>query len=157
MTDTTQFWDMIEKFDTAMVVTRDGQELRARPMALKLSSARDLLLFITDLDSHKVDEIEADDRVALSFTRHGEYVSVSGRARVSTDKALIDDAWDAEAEAWMPQGKDGPGVAVLAIEPTQAEIWDVNTSKVRQAYEFARAYLGGKDRPDVSHNEKLDL
>lgn len=157
MQDQQEFWKLLEDFDTAMVVTRDGDTLRARPMAPKLSKGRNEILFITDLESHKVDEIQSDNRVAVSFTRHGEYVSVSGRGRVSTDKALIDEAWDAEAEAWMPQGKDGPGVAILVVEPVKAETWDIKTSKIRQAYEFAKAFVGGKDRPDVGENRKIDL
>lgn len=152
-----KFWDMVEEFDTCMVVTRDGGRLRARPMAPKVSLSRREILFVTDRNSHKVDEIEADPQVACSFTKHGQYVAVSGRARVTTDRATIDEAWDAEAEAWMPNGKDGPDVAILVVDPDQAEIWDVKTNKVAQAYEFAKAYIGGQDRPDVSTDEKIKL
>lgn len=151
------FWKLVESFDTCMVVTRDGERLRARPMAPKISDDRGELLFVTDRSSHKVDEIEADRRVAVSFTKHGEYVAVSGTARVSTERGLIDAAWDAEVEAWMPNGKEGPDVAVLAVKPEIAEIWDVKTNKVANAYEFAKSYLGGKDRADTTRDEKIRL
>lgn len=152
-----KFWDKVDDYDTCMVVTRDGGKLRARPMAPKVSKSRREILFVTDRNSHKVDEIESDPQVACSFTKHGEYIAVSGTARVTTDRATIDEAWDAEVEAWMPNGKDGPDVAILVVEPDRAEIWDVKTNKVANAYEFAKAYLGGKDRPDTTKDEKIRL
>ena len=154
---TDKFWDMVDDFDTCMVVTRNGGKLRARPMAPRVSEERREILFITDRNSHKVDEIEADNEVALTFSKDGQYVSVAGKARVSSDRALVDKIWDAEAEAWMPKGKDDPSVVVLAIDPEEAELWDVKASKVEQAWEFAKAYVGGKDRPDTTPYEKVDL
>jgi len=154
---TEKFWDMIKGFDTCMVTTRDGETLRARPMAPRLSKERGEILFITEKSSHKVGEVAGDDQVACTFTKHGEYVALSGTASVTQDRARIDEIWDAEMEAWMPQGKDGPDVAVLVIKPSQAEIWDVKTNKITQAYEFAKAYLGDKDRPDTTEHVKVQL
>lgn len=154
-TSSEKFWDRVGDFDTCMVVTRDGERLRARPMAPKIASGRDEILFVTERSSHKVEEIERDPQVSCSFTKHGEYLAVSGTARVSTDKALIDDAWDAEVEAWMPNGKDDPNVAVLAVRPDFAEVWDVTTSRVKYAYELAKAYLGDQDRPKAGTHETI--
>ncbi|RYE86408.1 MAG: pyridoxamine oxidase [Hyphomicrobiales bacterium] len=157
-TNTTDaFWDMVDDFDTCMVVTRNGGQLRARPMAPRVSQERREILFLTDRESHKVEEIEADNGVALTFSKHGKYVSVSGTARISSDRALVEKIWDSEAEAWMPQGKEDPSVVVLVIDPDQAELWDVKASKVEQAWEFAKAYLGSKDRPDTTEYKKVDL
>lgn len=154
---TDKFWDMAEDFSTCMVTTRDGSRLRARPMAPYISRERGAILFLTDLTSHKVDEVEADPQVAVTFTKTDEYVAVSGNARVTQDRALIDEIWDDEAEAWMPQGKDGPNVAVLVVNPSQAEIWDVTSNKIKQAWEFAKAYVGDKPQPDTTENVKVSL
>ena len=154
---TDAFWDMVDDFDTCMVVTRNGGKLRARPMAPRVSEERQEILFLTDRESHKVDEIEADDEVALTFSKHGKYVSVSGKARISADRALVAKIWDSEAEAWMPQGKDDPSVVVLVIDPDKAELWNVKASKIEQAWEFARAYLGDKDRPDTTKHQTVEL
>jgi general stress protein 26 len=159
MTDdnTDAFWKLVEDFDTCMVVTRDGGKLRARPMAPRVSEERREILFLTEAASHKVDEIEADGEVALTFSKHGKYVSVSGRARISGDRGLVAKIWDAEAEAWLPQGKDDPSVVVLVIDPDKAELWNVKASKIEQAWEFARAYLGDKDRPDTTKHQTVEL
>ncbi|MBB3937437.1 pyridoxamine 5'-phosphate oxidase family protein [Aureimonas phyllosphaerae] len=152
-----KFWDMIGDFETCMVTTRDGRQLRSRPMAPKISRERGEILFVTDRSSHKVDEIQADDQVACSFVKKEEYVAVSGTASVTTDRARIDEAWDPQAEAWMPGGKDGPDTAILVIRPHQAEIWDVTSNKITQAWEFAKAYVGDKPRPDTTENVKVNL
>ncbi|ALN71311.1 MULTISPECIES: pyridoxamine 5'-phosphate oxidase family protein [unclassified Aureimonas] len=152
-----KFWDMAEDFSTCMVTTRDGNRLRSRPMAPYISRQRGEILFLTDVTSHKVDEVEAESQVALSFVQTDEYVAVSGAARVSQDRALIDEIWDDEAEAWMPEGKDGPNVGVLVVSPSQAEIWDVTSNKLTQAWEFAKAYVGQKPQPDTTENVKVSL
>lgn len=154
---TAKFWDMIDDFDTCMVITRDGGKLRARPMAPRVSTDRREILFLTDRDSHKVEEIERDAEVACTFSKHGQYVSLSGTARLSGDRGLVNEIWDAEAEAWMPQGKEDPSVVVLVVMPDQAELWDVKASKVTQAWEFAKALAGEKSRPDVGENRKVQL
>lgn len=150
------FWKRLEDFDTCMVVSKDGDRLRGRPMAPKVSNDRRAILFVTELDSHKVEEVEANRQVAVTFTKHGEYLAVSGSAQVSTDRAVIDDAWDKEVEAWMPQGKDGPNVAVLVVTPTFAEVWDTSTNSIKYAYELAKSYLGDQDRPHVGKHETLN-
>lgn len=152
-----KFWEMVDDFDTCMVVTRDGGKLRARPMAPRIDHERRQILFLTERSSHKVDEIESDAEVAVTFSKHDEYVSVSGRAHVSGDRQLIDKIWDAEAEAWMPEDKNDPNVAVLVVEPDQAEVWDTRTNKITQAWEFAKALVGEKDRPDIGTNIKVAL
>lgn len=157
MNANSEFWDLIDDFDTCMVVTRNGGRLRARPMAPRVLEERREILFLTERASHKVEEIEADGAVAITFSKHGKYVSVSGRARISTDRALVARIWDAEAQAWLPQGKDDPSVVVLVIDPDGAELWNVKAGVVERAFEFAKATLGGNDRPDTAEHRTFDL
>lgn len=157
MSTTDIFWDMVDDFDTCMVVTRTGGRMRARPMAPRVSQERQQILFLTDVTSHKVEEIETDPQVALTFAKHGKYVSATGTAHVTQDAALIASIWDSEAEAWMPNGKGDPNVAVLVVDPDVAELWNVRAGKIEQAFEFAKAYLGDKDRPDTTEYRKMNL
>ncbi|MCQ8782210.1 pyridoxamine 5'-phosphate oxidase family protein [Mangrovibrevibacter kandeliae] len=149
------FWDLVKDFDTSMVVTRDAGRMRARPMAPRISADQREILFLTDRNSHKVEEIEANSEVVCTFAKHGRYASVTGRARVSGDRDLVASIWNAEAEAWMPKGKEHPDVVVLAIAPEQAELWDVKTNSVTKAWEFAKAYLGEKPQPDIGEHRKV--
>ena len=155
--DIDKFWETIGNFDTCMVVTRDGGRMRARPMALRLRGDDRKLYFLTERMTHKVEEIALDDDVACTFSKHGQYMSLSGRAEVVGDRSLVADLWDASAEAWLPEGKNDPDVVVLVVDPDSAEIWDVKASKITQAWEFARAYAGGKERPQIGEQRKVDL
>ena len=155
--DSDKFWATIHQFDTCMVVTRDGGRMRARPMAPRLRGEDRKLYFLTKRMTHKVEEIALDDDVACTFSKHGQYMSLSGRAEVVGDRSLVTDLWDASAEAWLPEGRDSPDVVVLVVEPDSAEIWDVKASRITQAWEFAKAYVGGNDRPQIGEQRKIDL
>ena len=85
-------YKLIAGIQVAMFTTRraDGH-LVSRPMATQERSSGADLWFATDLESHKLDELENDPFVNLSYYRDGtrEWVSVSGRARLVTDRAKV--------------------------------------------------------------------
>jgi len=82
---------LIAGFDTAMLVTRTTEgALRGRPLSIVKGSSPDALYFSTAIDSGKVVELERDPRVAVCLQDKRHFVSVSGRARVERDRALID-------------------------------------------------------------------
>jgi general stress protein 26 len=143
-----KFWDLLTDFSDCMLVTKfkDSERLHARPMAPRVSKDRRQILFITDKNAAKMDEVDSYDQVALTFSKPGKWVSVSGTGKIMTDKDLISAIWDKQMEMWMPQSKDDPNVAVLAVDPERAEYWDVTATKATQAWEFAAAYMGMKDR-----------
>jgi general stress protein 26 len=152
-----KFWDMASEFQTCMMVTRDGNKMRARPMQPHVAKDRQAILFVTDKNSDKCGEVDSEQETCLTFEKPGKWLSVSGQASVSTAADLKDIVWDNQAEAWMAQGKDDPSVAVVVIRPSRAEMWNVESNKVAQAWEFAKAYTGVQDRPNVPSNEKVAL
>lgn len=82
---------------------RTTGKLRSRPMAPRVVKSRKQILFITDKNANKVDEVESCQEVALAFAKPGNWVSVSGKAHVSTDRELVAAIWDKEMETWMAQ------------------------------------------------------
>ncbi|KAG5182200.1 hypothetical protein JKP88DRAFT_263291 [Tribonema minus] len=154
-----KFWELVTQFHDCMLVTKDKNtgQLRSRPMAPRVSKTRKQILFITEKNSVKTDEIDSCQDVALAFIKAGNWVSVSGKAHILSDRELVSAIWDKEMDTWMAQGKDDPNVVVLAVDPQMAEYWDVTANKMTQAYEFAAARMGMKERPDVSENVKVDL
>lgn len=106
--------ELLDEFDTAMLVTRaaDGR-LRARP--LSFAGEHDgRLFFSTAADSPKVAELEDDARVAVTMQDRARYVSISGTAEVSDDRALVDRLWRESWRVWFPGGKDDPALRLLA-------------------------------------------
>ncbi len=85
-----ELYELIKSIETAMLTTRrpDGR-LVSRPMSTQKRNPVADLWFVTDIESHKMDELEHDSHVNLGYFRSWEWVSVSGTARISTDRAQI--------------------------------------------------------------------
>ena len=108
--------------------------------------------------SHKVDEVQADQRVGITYADPGSqnYVSLSGRAQLVKDRATIDAHWSEILTTWFPKGKDDADTAILKVEIDQAEYWDAPNSKMVHAYGYVKAKLTGK-MPAAGENEKIQV
>ena len=152
-------FDIIEDFDTAMMITRDGENFHARPMAVARFEKGTDAYFATSLDSPKVAEIEARPQILLTFQGDTTYASVEGRASVVRDRALIEKLWSPAWKAWFPQGKDDPNQCILKVDPTAAEYWDNSGMRgLRYIFEGAKAILQGRragETPDQHAQVKL--
>ena len=72
-TDAAHVWDMMEKIGFCMFSSMDGEEIRSRPMAAYVEREEGRVLFLTDADSHKDDEIAARPNVNLAFADAGSH------------------------------------------------------------------------------------
>lgn len=151
-----KIWQMIKDIKVGMLVTQDGSTPRARPMHLVQDAYDGTLWFYTRRSAEKVSETDQDHDVCLTFSdqEKGVYVSLSGKARVSNDKQLIDKYWNPFIAAWFPEGKDDPDVALLEIKIEMGEHWMAKESKAYQLYEFAKANIKNTT-PDIGENEKF--
>ena len=157
-TQLAKIWDLIKDTKFAMLTSEDGGQLRSRPMAVSQSGFDGTLWFFTKASSHKVDEVEADHRVGVSFSDPSSqnYVSLSGTASLVQDRAAIDAHWSEALATWFPNGKDDPDVALLKIAVTQAEYWDAPNSAMVHAYGYVKAKLTGEP-PHPGEHEKVTL
>ncbi len=148
-------WSHIEEFKTAMLISHDGQDLRARPMGVVQDSFDGTLFFFTKRDAHKVDEVKNEREVCVTFSDEDDssYVSCSGLGRVIRDQELIDRFWNPFVAAWFPEGKDDENVALLEVHVHKAELWDNDQSAMRNLYEIAKANLTD-EMPDMGRNKK---
>ena len=151
------FWTLIDGVDVCMMTTRDGGSLRARPMMARPDLATREFRFLTKLSSHKTDELAANPDVNLAFSdpKGGDYVSVSGQAYLTQDRKLIDQLWNAEAEAYFSCGKDDPDIGVIRVVPSNAEYWD-SRSTLRRSWSMFKVRRTGAD-PDLAENRNLAL
>lgn len=154
--DTDRAWDLMKKIGFAMLVTRDSEKLRARPMAAYIDRAADAVYFLSDARRHKDDEIRQNPNVNLSFADAGEqkYVSVSGTASVSNDRAKIQQLFTTTAKAWWDSADD-PNIRVLKFTPEEAEFWDSPGTVISYVKMAAAAVTGS--RPDVGTNRKVAI
>ncbi|RYO94769.1 hypothetical protein DL766_000032 [Monosporascus sp. MC13-8B] len=76
-----------------MMTTRDpsSNKLVSRCMAIAAKESGGVdLLFFTNTESHKTDELSADPHVNISFLdSSGQWASVSGTATIETDRNLV--------------------------------------------------------------------
>jgi general stress protein 26 len=150
MTDTQKrkLTDLLDKFDVAMMVTfSSGQAPNARPMQIAETAKDGSIYFATGLDSGKIRDIEANPRLMLIMQKDGACVSLSGKAHLSTDRALIDRLWTEAWKVWFPKGKDDPNIVIVHVEPENAEYWDSSGAQgVAFAVSALTAYVKG-ERP----------
>lgn len=153
---TDDFFNDLDGFDTAMLVTHDSGDLRARPMSVRIDKAGKTIRFLTSVKTHKLDEIERDARANAVFSDDSKvWISVSGKIRISRDQKDIDELWSSAAEAWLNAGKSE--AAVLILEPSMGEYWDNSTNVVKAGWEMAKAVLSDNERPDIGKHAKVDL
>ena len=151
--DTAKLWDLIKTVEIAMLVTEDGEHLRSRPMAMSQKDFDGTLWFFTRASSHKVTEVQHDQRVNLSFAHPGkqDYVSVSGHASLVRDRAAVEEHWSESVRTWFPQGKNDPEIALLKVTVQQAEYWDAPSSTMLHAYGYLKAVTTGSSPQPGGH------
>lgn len=154
--DIDRTWDLMEKIGFAMLVTRDGEQMRGRPMSAFVERDHNAVYFLTDVRRHKDDEIAAHPEVNLAFADIGDqkYVSLTGIAAVSNDRAKIKELFSTPAKAWWDSADD-PNIRVLKVTPNDAEFWDSPGSLVSYVKMAAAAVTGS--RPDLGDNRKVAM
>jgi general stress protein 26 len=150
---------MIADIDFAMFTTvgADGQ-LHSRPMSTQKMDFDGTVWFFTYEDSPKVAEVRHNPNVNLAYSdpRHQNYVSLAGVASIVKDRAKMEELWQAPLKAWFPQGVDTPGIALLRVDGTSAEIWDSPTNPVAHLISLAKVAVTGKPA-NPGENVILDL
>lgn len=146
--------EMINSIRDAVLVTRSSDgSLHGRPMSTAdVDEKWDKIWFATQRDTGKVNEVADDDHVHLGYSKSGEYVSVSGRARTVRDKQKNHELWSPLWKNWF-SGPDDPNLVLLEVTPEVAEYWD-SGSKVFALAAMATAAVTCKHVP-VGTNEKV--
>ena len=114
----------------------------------------------TDIGVEACAKLERDPHVNLSYVSNKDncYISVSGVATVSQDRAKIKELWTPFHKAWFPEGSDDPNIALLKVDVDHAEYWDSPSSKVVQLFGFAKALATGKRYAEEgTDREKITL
>ena len=146
-------YDLIEGIEIAMFTTRreDGH-LVSRPMATQTQAEGSDLWFVTDIESHKLDELEFDPHVNLAYykDRTREWVSVSGTATISQDRRAIRELYQPDWKAWFGDlgderdgGPDDPRLALVLVDVQSVVYLKVNKPAPLVLFEVAKGMLTG--------------
>jgi general stress protein 26 len=144
------------KFAMLTTVEEDGT-LRSRPMATQATEFDGDLWFFTNATAPKVDEVQRDQHVNVSYANPEaqKYVSISGRAQLVRDRHKIEELWNPLYKAWFPKGLDDPDLALLQVSVEQAEYWDSPSSPLVRLVGFVKALTTGKPYSG-GENQKID-
>jgi general stress protein 26 len=159
-------YGLIEKIETAMFTTRrpDGR-LVSRPMATQKRDPIADLWFVTDVEAHKLDELEHDPHVNVGYfdTRTWEWVSVSATASVSTDRQRIRALYQPDWRAWFGKiddvrdgGPDDPRLALILVDADTVIYMKREKSKPMVLFEVAKGMVTGS-KPDVGETRTLQM
>ena len=146
-------YDLIDGIEVAMFTTRraDGQ-LVSRPMQTQERENGIDLWFMTNVETHKLDDLMADPHVNLAYykDRSREWVSVAGLATVSTDQDLVRELYKPDWKAWLGDeggNRDGsandPRIALILVETELVTYMKVTKPRPVVLFEVARAMVTG--------------
>jgi general stress protein 26 len=146
-------YELIDGIEVAMFTTRraDGH-LVSRPMQTQERTVGLDLWFMTNIDTHKLDDLMSDPHVNLAYykDRSREWVSVSGLATVSTDRELVRELYKPDWKAWLGDeggDRDGsandPRIALILVDAESVTYMKVTKPKPVVLFEVARAMLTG--------------
>lgn len=138
--------DVLATFSEGMLVTRTpAGDLRARPMALAEINADGDVWFTTSVESGKIDEIEADDSVCVTFQAEDRYISLTGKAQIIKDREKVARLWNEAWRPWFPKGEADPSLVLLRVAAREGEYWDNHgVAGLKYLFEAARARVEGR-------------
>lgn len=125
-------------------VGKDGA-IDSRPMGLQNDPFDGTLWFLTRGSSEKVNEIEEDQHVTLTFAEPSDhkYVTLKGKASVSKDRGKVHELWNEMYKAWFPDGPDDPSISVLRVDISDGDYWEASSSGLVFYAKYALAAATG--------------
>lgn len=152
--DADRVWELMDNISTCMLTTHDGERIRSRPMAAFVRRDEDAIYFLGDARQHKDDEIERNPNVGLAFADGQKFVSVTGQASVSQNKAKIKELWSPMVKAWW-DSPDDPNIRLLTVTPDDAQFWEGPGKIVGTIKMLAAAATSS--RPNYGENRKVTM
>jgi general stress protein 26 len=104
----------------------EGKPFHNRPMAPEKIDDEGNFWFLSAADSHKNKEIAVDPSVQMLFqgSSYSGFLSIYGKASISTDREKIKELWDPMMKNWFTGGMDDPRITVLKVVPSEGYYWD---------------------------------
>lgn len=146
-------YDLIEGIETCMFTTRrpNGQ-LVSRPMATQDRIEGADLWFVTNVETHKLDDLTVDPHVNCAYfnNKTREWVSVSGVAHISKNRSKIRQLYKEDWKAYfgdeggeMDGGPNDPRLALIMVEAESATYMKVSKPRPVVLFEVIKARVTG--------------
>ncbi len=155
---------LIDGIEIAMLTTRDADgRLIARPMATQSFDGPADLWFMTSSETHKVEEIDGDAEVNVSFMNGAkEWISISGTARLDADRERIHELYKPDWKAWFDDrggdengGPDDPRIVLIDVTAYHVTYFKHDRPRPLVLLEIARAAVS-RSTPNVGTIRHID-
>ena len=155
-------WNLIKKMKFGMFTHQHANGmLHSAPLTTqnKRIDEGSELYFFAPRDGEIVASIQARPSVNVAYADPGEdsYVSVVGHASVREDLAKKEELFNTFAKAWFPRGATDPNLALLVVNISHAEYWDVKESQMVQLFKMAKAAITGTPPKNMGEHAELKL
>jgi general stress protein 26 len=161
-----RLYSHIDDIKIAMMTTRraDGH-LQSRAMATQKRAAGADLWFVALDDTQKVGDLAGDPHVNLAYykDRTREWISVSGLAKITRDRAKIEELYAPDWHAWFPKGDDprhgtpdDPRMVLIGVDVHAAVFLEVTKPQPVVLFELVKGWLTGStpELGEMHHVEK---
>jgi general stress protein 26 len=153
-----KLYSHIADIEIAMMTTRraDGH-LQSRAMATQKRALGADLWFVTLDSAPKLRDLDNDPHINLSYykDRTREWVSVSGIASVTRDRAKIHELYAPDWKMWFPKEgdprhgtQDDPRMVLIGVDVHAAVFLEVNKPQPVVLFEVVKGWLTGST-PDL--------
>lgn len=143
----TRLYEIMKNHFDVVLFNQDADgKMHGRPMARARLDEDGTTYYATSIGSQKIAELHKRPEVSLSIQGEREYAVVSGRARISQDRALIDQLWQDSWKIWFEGGKTDPSIAIVIVEPDEGTYWDqTKTQGLSFLWRAAKARITGHE------------
>jgi general stress protein 26 len=162
-----EFNKLVDDMKIGMLVTHtaDGS-LVSRAMATQERRPDVDLWFVTSTETEKVDELEANSEVNVSFLNPStrEWVSIAGTATVNTDRNLIRQLYKPDWGIWFPKdendknagGPEDRRIVLIDVDAHTVDYFKSQDSRPVSLFKVAKAFATGKtpEFGDTQHISK---
>lgn len=153
--DLNKLYEHIEDIQIAMMTTRrpDGH-LQSRAMATQRRAGGADVWFVTREGMPKLRDLENDQHINLSYykDRTREWVSVSGLATVTRDRAKIHELWAPDWKIWFAEEgdprhgtKDDPRMVLIGVAVHAAMFLEVDKPQPVVLFEIVKGWVTGQE------------
>ncbi|KAL9030086.1 MAG: hypothetical protein Q9196_001749 [Gyalolechia fulgens] len=121
------------------------------------------LLFHTNTESGKTDDLKSDDTINIAFLdSNGQWASISGQASIETDRETIRKYYSPTLKAWLGDLGDGkhdggpedPRIGVIKVHAKTATYAVTSQTRLGRSYEVAKGTVTGQ-APNVNQLREL--
>jgi general stress protein 26 len=159
-----KLYDQIDDIEVAMMTTRrpDGH-LESRAMATQKRAAGADLWFVTKEDTAKLRDIGGDPHVNLAYykDRTREWVSVSGIATPTRDRAKIHELYAPDWKMWFAEEgdprhgtRDDPRMVLIGVNVHAAVFLEMDKPHPVVLFELVKGFVTGEE-PDLGEMHRI--